>query len=500
MGRQVLGDPADFRLMVTFLRSLRKWTQEELSKASGVDRGLISDYELGDRSPTRKTLQRLTDAVGLPYRFSEILLPVFRAARLAVEGADGPSETEDPEGLAAGLDRAILDAVLPRLAPHLMELEGFAADEVLPSAQDRLVAAELWEALKELSPGRRRLTVETERLYWHWALAERLCDQSVRAAAHRADDALELARLGLRVAELVPGSESWRSHLLGWVWAFMANARRVKGDLPGAEEGFLRSDSLLEAGAPAGPELLDATRPLCLKATLLRYQGRFTEALALLEHALNANSSQEAKGRILIHKVNTLKLMGNFEEAITELQRAEIFLEGSEDTRATFTIRHALAHSLWQLGHYMEAEARLPEVRRRAIDTNNELDLIRTLWLEGGVAAGLGRREQALTSLEQVRLYFNKNQIAYDAALVSLELAVLYLEEGRTAETRTLAEEMFWIFKAQGVHQEALAALRLFAAAATKEEATAELARRVAGYLAKARCQPELRFEVEAAR
>jgi transcriptional regulator with XRE-family HTH domain len=395
MGRQVLGDPADFRLMVTFLRSLRKWTQEELSKASGVDRGLISDYELGDRSPTRKTLQRLTDAVGLPYRFSEILLPVFRAARLAVEGADGPSETEDPEGLAAGLDRAILDAVLPRLAPHLMELEALAGDEAVPVAEDRVVAAELWESLKDLSAGRRRLIVETDRRYWAWALAERLCEESVRAGAHRADKAVELANLGLRVAELAPGSESWRSCLLGWAWAFMANARRVEGDLPGAEEGFLRSDRLLEVGSSADPDLLDATRPVAMA---------------------------------------------------------------------------------------------------------NELDLIRTLWLEGGVAAGLGRREQALTSLEQVRLYFNKNQIAYDAALVSLELAVLYLEEGRIAETKTLSEEMFWIFKAQGVHQEALAALRLFSAAASKEEATAELARRVAGYLAKARCQPGLRFEVEAAR
>jgi transcriptional regulator with XRE-family HTH domain len=500
MGRQVLGDPADFRLMVTFLRSLRKWTQEELSKASGVDRGLISDYELGDRSPTRKTLQRLTDAVGLPYRFSEILLPVFRAARLAVEGADGPSETEDPEGLAAGLDRAILDAVLPRLAPHLMELEALAGDEAVPVAEDRVVAAELWESLKDLSAGRRRLIVETDRRYWAWALAERLCEESVRAGAHRADKAVELANLGLRVAELAPGSESWRSCLLGWAWAFMANARRVEGDLPGAEEGFLRSDRLLEVGSSADPDLLDATRPLDLKASLRRYQRCFGEALVLLEQALKANGSNEARGRILIKKANTLELMDDSEGAITELRQAALLLKDSKEVRLPWTARYTLAVNLWQLGRFEEAEALLPEVHTGAVAMANELDLIRTLWLEGGVAAGLGRREQALTSLEQVRLYFNKNQIAYDAALVSLELAVLYLEEGRIAETRTLSEEMFWIFKAQGVHQEALAALRLFSAAASKEEATAELARRVAGYLAKARCQPGLRFEVEAAR
>ena len=74
-------DPEDARLVVTFLRSLRSWTQEELSAASGVDRGLISDYEQGDKLPRPKTLQRLTAAVGLPYSFVHTLLPVFRSAR-----------------------------------------------------------------------------------------------------------------------------------------------------------------------------------------------------------------------------------------------------------------------------------------------------------------------------------------------------------------------------------------------------------------------------------
>jgi transcriptional regulator with XRE-family HTH domain len=84
MARQ--GDPADLRLIVLFLRSLRSWTQEELSRASGVDRGLISDYELGKTAPTPKTLLRLTAGVGLPHSLVETLLPIFRAARLALEG------------------------------------------------------------------------------------------------------------------------------------------------------------------------------------------------------------------------------------------------------------------------------------------------------------------------------------------------------------------------------------------------------------------------------
>jgi transcriptional regulator with XRE-family HTH domain len=120
MARQ--GDPADLRLIVMFLRSLRRWTQEELSRASGVDRGLISDYELGNKSPTYKTLARLAAGAGLPYFFVEALLPTFRAARLTVEGRQTSAEPDLSENVGDGLDRAILAGTLPRLTPYLMEL------------------------------------------------------------------------------------------------------------------------------------------------------------------------------------------------------------------------------------------------------------------------------------------------------------------------------------------------------------------------------------------
>lgn len=125
MARQ--GDPADLRLVVRFLRSLADWTQEELSNASGVDRGLISDYELGDKAPTRKTLERLASAVRLPFSHIEALLPAFRAARVARQGGldtrERAAQGGVPEGVAAGLDQAILSAIRPRIQPHVMELD-----------------------------------------------------------------------------------------------------------------------------------------------------------------------------------------------------------------------------------------------------------------------------------------------------------------------------------------------------------------------------------------
>jgi hypothetical protein len=60
---------------------------------------------------------------------------------------------------------------------------------------------------------------------------------------------------------------------------------------------------------------------------------------------------------------------------------------------------------------------------------------------------------------------------------------------------RGLARQMAPIFKAQGIHQEALAALRLFCKAAEQEAATVEMVRRVVEYLYRARHNPELRLE-----
>jgi hypothetical protein len=94
-----------------------------------------------------------------------------------------------------------------------------------------------------------------------------------------------------------------------------------------------------------------------------------------------------------------------------------------------------------------------------------------------------------------VREAFVTEGIGYDAALVSLELAILLAEEGRAAELRDLADEMLPIFQTQDVHREALAALTLFRQAAAREEASPDLVRRINHFLARARYDPELKLE-----
>ena len=112
-----------------------------------------------------------------------------------------------------------------------------------------------------------------------------------------------------------------------------------------------------------------------------------------------------------------------------------------------------------------------------AMEQANALDLIRVSWLTAKVAAGQGRTEEAIAGLEQVQKEFTIRELAYDAALSSIDLAVLWLRTGRPAEVRELAVALGWIFKAQGIDRECLMALQLFCDAASQEKATVELAR-----------------------
>jgi tetratricopeptide (TPR) repeat protein len=184
--------------------------------------------------------------------------------------------------------------------------------------------------------------------------------------------------------------------------------------------------------------------------------------------------------------------MGDFQSAIKAIRRIRVV---EVEPRILFGAWFNLAVNYCQLGQYKSAANLLPKIRRLAGQLGNGLDLIRTAWLEGRVAVGLGRPLEAIPALERVREAFAERGLGCDMALVTLELAVLYLEEGHAIKVRELARQMFTILKSQGIHRETLAAVKLFHEAAERRDATVELARRLIDYLRRAQLEPELKFQ-----
>lgn len=359
--------------------------------------------------------------------------------------------------------------------------------------RDLAAAEELWTLLSPFSPADRRTLVAGGPEYQTWALSVLLCDKSEKAAPRSTMEALDLAGLARHAAGHVPDLGAFQPRLEGYTEHFLANAFRVANDLHAADLHLACGEKLWHSGSdPAG--LLDEGRLLDLKASLARAHRRFEEAIALHDQALKI-ARPERKGHFLLSKSATLEVQGDHEDALSVLEQAGGWIDGERQPRLLWVWHFNRAAALCRLGRAAEAAPLVVEVRELAGRLGNELDLIRTLWLEALVLAGTGRLTEAIAALEQVRRAFADLKLPFVFALASLDLALLYLEDqGRLAEVGRLAVEMLEIFKAAGVHREALAAISLFREAVRKGEVTLERVRRLQDYLKQAQHDPELRF------
>jgi transcriptional regulator with XRE-family HTH domain len=486
------GDPNVLRLVVVFLRFHADMTQTEFAKASRVDQSLISKYErLGKQAPPEASLRRMAEAAGVDWPVVAHLRH-FYAAVLAATARRRTIPAAEP------LPLEVLEPALLAITPYLIEDQAPEPRRERPEEAQRN-ADHAWSALERMpNPRRRWLLERSPPATRSCALAVRVCAASLKAACHDAREALVLAELALFIAERLTGGESLRARTKGYCWGHIANARRVGNDFDGSDEAFARAWGLWRAGASADCDLLPEWRLLSLEASLRRAQHRFPEALKLLDRArAGSGNDPKAAARILLQKEHVFHLTGEIREALASLGEAAPFVETAGDPNLLFSLRFNLATDLWLLERYDEAAELLPRVQEIAVEQANALDLIRVQWLDARIAAGQGWVEAAIAGLEQVCQSFEDRELPYDAALASLDLAVLWLEGGRTAEVRELAVGMAWIFEAQGIHREALAALTLFCEAAKQEAATVDLARRIGKYLCRAQHDPELRFDPE---
>lgn len=52
-------------MRIRYLRSLRKWSQEDLALEANINRNYICDLENGRRNPSLDILERISDAFGI---------------------------------------------------------------------------------------------------------------------------------------------------------------------------------------------------------------------------------------------------------------------------------------------------------------------------------------------------------------------------------------------------------------------------------------------------
>lgn len=473
-------------LTLKHLREALGVSRQELASRLGLTTDvLLGKYERGDKPLSREALGHLLEPLGQPEESVEALLALYPLLR-----HEGPEEPPSPVALnpdeLARIDRTCLAASTGILADLRAVLIHWKKARKAEAA--RRDADERWPDLRAVDAKTRRGLVEIWPRYRTWAMAERVCEASVRAAADRADTALELARFALFIAERTPGPPSFRARTEGYCWAHIGNALRVGNDFDAADQAFARAWDLWRAGADSDPGQLPEWRLLVLEASLRRAQHRFPEALERLGQARERSADdRSAAARILLQQANVYEQMENPESALAALDEAELLLAGTEEARLLCVLAFNRADNLARLERFAEAEALLPGARRLAIEQANALDLTRVTWLEAKVGAGRGRKEEAMALLEQARGDFAGQDLPYDAALSTLDLALLWLEAGRAAEVRSLALGLAWVFESKRIRKEALAALALFYEAAKRDAATVELTRQVIAEIERVR-------------
>jgi transcriptional regulator with XRE-family HTH domain len=480
----------DLALILAFLREGQGWSQTELGEASGIHPNLLNAYERGRKELNRSRLEHIISFMGLPPVIIDDNLERLAANRAAVRfsGSSGPfnpwlliEETVAQVGRLAG--------EFSRAALSTLAVAGIAIEE-------RAKAAQLWESLETFEPDQRIAVVEDSPKFRSWAFSERVAAKSIAAAPSSPAQALELAGLALRIAELCPCDDLLRQRTEGYAWFHVANARRAANDLRGSDTALDTAARLWEAGAPGDPGFFNEAIVLALEATIRKAQHRFPEARKRIEEALAADRG-DLRGKLLLQKAQIMGALGEVEASTEILREAIPHIDEKREPRTALGVHCQFLVNLCLQGRAAEAAPRLRLVQALAEQLGQEVDRIQVDFISGKIAAGCGRAEEAEEALERARRKFASHQppLPLDCALVSLDLGLLLLEHGRTSEARTLAEQMTWIFSSQKLHREALAALRVFCEAAKREEATVGLARRVIRFLHRSQHDPELKFD-----
>ncbi len=378
-------------------------------------------------------------------------------------------------------------------------------DRVLPAVwetqaaieNDRVVALQLFEELTSHPHERRMLFVRNSQRFRNWFLCDLIAQEAYSLGARDPEHAANVARLAVELSELVPQKSSngeFENDIRCRVHSILGNALRISGDLHQASEEFKTAHMFLSQGTG---DQLESARYSELKSHLLFEFRRFDESVSLLESAIRtyrAQGDEHRLGRALISKGYHLSEKGDLIQAIDSMRQGVRLVDVSRAPRLLLVGKHNLVHHLYDVGRYHQAMALVPETRALHEQIGNELDLVRFQWLVGQILRDSGDLERAEMELRQVREYFVAKRIAHDSALVSLDLAAIYLRQHRISELKQVATELLTIFQALRINREAIAALVLFQKAVELENVSLGLMRDLAAYLKASRHDPRLPF------
>lgn len=278
-------------------------------------------------------------------------------------------------------------------------------------------------------------------------------------------------------------------------WAELGNAYRIREDFIRAQEAVDTALHLLESGSG---DLGIRARVYELTAALhVDRRRHLSDACELLEYVVQIYQELgevHLGGRAMSILALYTDYLGDQQRALRLIQDALVCIDTTRDPQLGTTATQLLVWLLAENGHYQEASRLLLAAGLGERLAEESLGLLKLRWVEGQIWAGLGKPSRAEKHLRKAHEGFLVAGQDYTAALVGLDLAGVWLGQGKRSEVRALAQEMVDTFRDLGVARESRRALDYFREACEQEEATPALARHVGRFLHQIEFAPDLRF------
>ncbi len=291
---------------------------------------------------------------------------------------------------------------------------------------------------------------------------------------------LELARAGVRLAQIVPEDlsdpEDMRQHRERIVrgYGLLGSAYRAVTRYEDAEVAYRAAYRLCRR------QVSDSCRAgLAMRVAYLRVcQGRSADALRLIQQArklfgkaadeTGSGTAAALHGAILIE-------IGDFKEAIDVLSEALAYQR--LDSRSELSATHNLADAVSRaddpallplaIEHLLKA--------RRLLGPRRSVQKCRLYWVEGRILIRLGKVDAGEQRYRKALAGFIHFSVPSSLALVSLDLSALLRFAGRWPELEKLAADTYRRFRDLGEDEQSLVALKLWLDAVEGRTLTEEL-------------------------
>ena len=273
----------------------------------------------------------------------------------------------------------------------------------------------------------------------------------------------------------------------------LGSAYRAVGDHDRAEDAFREGQAYQDSASP------EALAEYLRRLAYLRIFQQDPECFQLIDEAIAIHKrgnlvNRHALGECLVCRGHAYVVFGQHGKSFDDWTAALNHLSIKINVRQWYSAVHNLAGWAVEYGTDAQLQKALDNLKPALVllcsYSGRQFAKLKLRWLVAVINARLGHDGSAELTFLEVRKGLIAMKLAYELGMVQIDLALLYLAQGRHARLKDLAHETAILFRGMGVDAKAEEALDVWRQA---EELDEDSLKRIRGlFAAEARIIPAM--------